>query len=129
MAAFSDYLENKVLNHVFTNTAYTPATNLYVALFTSQPNDALTVGSEVTGNNYSRQPVSFTTSVSGTTSNTANVTFSASGGNWGTVGWFAVFDASSAGNMLAHGALTSSKVVNDGDTLQFATGDIDITLD
>ena len=32
--AFSDFLEDKLLKHTFTNTAYTPPTTLYVGLFT-----------------------------------------------------------------------------------------------
>ena len=39
MAAFSDYLENKVLGHVFGGTAYTAPSTLYVALYTVAPSD------------------------------------------------------------------------------------------
>jgi hypothetical protein len=40
----------------------------------------------------------------------------------------ALIDASTGGNMLWHGALTTSRTVNDGDTLTFSTGNIDLTL-
>ena len=39
-----------------------------------------------------------------------------------------IFDASSSGNLLWHGALTASKAVADGDTLTFAAGNIDLTM-
>jgi hypothetical protein len=128
MAAFSDYLENALLNEVFRNVNYTPAATVYVALFTSAPSDA-GGGTELSGNGYSRQSVAFGAASGGAIANSATVSFSASGGNWGTVTHFAVYDASSAGNQLCWGSLSASKTVNDGDTLQFAAGDIDITLD
>ena len=37
MAGFSDYLEDKVLDHVFGGTAYTAPSTLYVALYTVAP--------------------------------------------------------------------------------------------
>ena len=40
MAGKSDYLENKVLDHILGNTAYTAPATLYFALFTSAPSDA-----------------------------------------------------------------------------------------
>ena len=39
MAGFSDYLENKVVGHVFGGSAYTAPSTLYVALYTSAPSD------------------------------------------------------------------------------------------
>ena len=35
MAAFSDYLENKVLGHVFGGTAYTAPTTVYGFIYSS----------------------------------------------------------------------------------------------
>ena len=39
MAGFTDYLEDKVLDHVFGGSAYTAPTTLYVGLFTAAPSD------------------------------------------------------------------------------------------
>ena len=55
MAGFSDYLEDKVLDHVFGGTAYTAPTTLYVALYTVAPTDT-GGGTEVSGGAYARQP-------------------------------------------------------------------------
>ena len=46
--SFSDYLENKILDHVFKGTVFTQPANLYVALFTAGPND-VGGGTEVNG--------------------------------------------------------------------------------
>ena len=69
MAGFSDYLEDKVLDHVFGGTAYTAPATLYVALYTVAPDDT-GGGTEVTGGSYVRQTGAFT--VSGTSPTTAS---------------------------------------------------------
>ena len=38
--AFTDYLENKLLAHTFSNTAYTSPSTVYVALYTVAPTDS-----------------------------------------------------------------------------------------
>jgi hypothetical protein len=40
----------------------------------------------------------------------------------------AIYDASTGGNMLAHGALTASKTVDSGDTFTIAAGALSLTL-
>ena len=48
MAEFSDFMENKIIDHMLRNQAYTPPATVYVALYTDDPTDADT-GTEVTG--------------------------------------------------------------------------------
>jgi hypothetical protein len=130
MSAASDYLENKVLDH-FLGTASTsaPAT-VYLALFTTDPTDAGS-GTEVStsGTNYARQSIAFSSASSGTTSNSADVEFSqATGSGFGTVTHFGIFDTSTAGNLLFHGALTDSKTIAAGDVFKVASGNLSITV-
>ena len=129
MAALSDYAEKLLLDWMMTTGSATRPTAWYVALYTAAPSDA-GGGTEVSGNGYSRQAVTFdaATSGAGTTSNTGAVTFTAAGGDWGTITHIGIHDASSGGNLLWHGTLTVSKTVSDGDTIQFATGNIDLTM-
>ena len=127
MSSFSDYLENELLDHVFSNAAYTSPTTVYLALYTVAPTDA-GGGTQVTGAGYARQAVAFTAAAGGAISNTAAEAFTAAGGNYGSVVAVGLFDALTAGNLLAWDAITSA-TVNDGDTLNFAIGEIDITLD
>jgi len=129
MAALSDFSEKLLLDFLMTNGTATRPTAWYVGLFTAAPNDA-GGGTEVSGNGYSRQSVTFAaaTSGAGTTSNTGDVVFTAAGGSWGTITHIGIFDASTSGNLLWHGSLVASKTVADGDTLQFSTGNIDLTL-
>lgn len=127
MSSFSDYLENAVLNHVFRNTAFASPAAVYLGLFTAAPTDA-GGGTEVSGGGYARQAITFGAPSGGAISNTGAVSFTATGANFGTVVAVGIFDASTGGNMLAWDAITSG-VVNDGDTMQFPIGDIDVTLD
>jgi hypothetical protein len=124
----SDYLENKLLDHVLTNTAYSSPTDVYVGLYTVAPTDA-GGGTELSGDGYVRQAVSFASASSGATSNDADVDFPTPTDDWGTVVAFGIFDAETSGELLYWGDLTNSKTINTGDTVKFLVGDIDISED
>ena len=138
MTAKTDYLENKLIDHVFRGQTYTPPATRYIGLFTAAPNDA-GGGTEVSGGGYARvgvtaslanwagtQGAGSTTASSGTggtTSNNVAITFPAPTANWGTVVAFGIFDAPSGGNLLAYGNLTTAKTINNGDAApSFAAG-------
>lgn len=131
----SDYIEDKLLDHLMDVGAYSAVT-LYVALCTAAPNDAST-GATITevadANAYARTATgAWNVASGGATENSDAITFpAASGGNWGTVTHIAIVDSAShgAGNVIWHGVLTASKVVNDGDTFKINAGDLDLTLD
>jgi len=131
MSSFSDYTENLVLTWLFTTSSATRPTAWYVGLFTGAPSDT-GGGTEVSGNGYARVATG-TMSVSGTTPTTATngsaIEFAAaSGGNWGTITHAAIFDASSGGNLIAWGALTTSRTINNGDVFRIPAGSLDVTL-
>jgi len=126
MSAMSDYLENEILDHILGTGAYTMPTTVYVGLSTGSFNDDNS-GTELSGSGYARQSIAFGAASSGTASNSGAVDFPAATGSWGTVSHFGIFDASTGGNLLIHGALTASKAVDTGDILRIATGDMDIT--
>ena len=130
MAALSNYLENKLIDRIFRGQAFTFPANVYFGLLTSAPSDS-GGGTEVSGGSYARveiaasmanfagtQAAGSTTASSGTsgeTSNNVNITFPAPTGNWGVISYVAVYDASTSGNLLVWGALTTPKTVNSGD--------------
>jgi hypothetical protein len=129
MAALSDYAEKLLLDWAMTTGSATRPTSWYVALYTAAPSDS-GGGTEVSTGGYARQAVTFgaASSPGGTTSNTGVVSFTASGANYGTVTHIGIIDNLSGGNLLWHGSLTTSKTVNDGDTLEFSIGNIDLTI-
>lgn len=125
--SFSNYLENKVLLHVFGATAYTAPATLYVALFTSDPGEGGT-GTEVSGGSYARQTATFTVTGALAT-NTAAIEFPTATASWGTVTYAAIYDAASGGNLLASGGLATSKTIASGDVLRIPASNLNITLD
>ena len=104
MSAMSDYLENEILDHILGTGAYTMPTTVYIGLSTASMNDDAS-GTEISG----------------------NIEFPAATGSWGSISHFGIWDASSAGNMLLHGAFTSTKTISTGDILRITAGDLDIT--
>ena len=127
--SFSNHLETEILDHVFGGNAYTAPATLYLALFTSNPDEDAS-GTEVStsGTAYARQTVTFT--VSGNTATTdAAVEYSTATANFGTVSYVGVMDASTGGNLLAYAALTSAKTIETGDVFRVPAGDLDIELD
>ena len=137
MAGFTNYLEDKVINHVFGGTAYTAPSTIYVALYTATPSDA-GGGTEVSGGAYARQSVAWTIGTGGTAqaSNTAALTFPAATTDWGTCTHAGVYDAASGGNLVAFETLTKTdfttanpKTVNTGDIFKIDAGNLKIQLD
>jgi hypothetical protein len=121
----SDYLENKVLDHILGTTSYTMPADVYLALYTTTPTDS-TSGTEVAGGSYARKIVTFGASSSGAATNNANVDFTLM--PTCTVTGIAVLDALTSGNVLVYGALGSSKAISSGDTLRIASGDLSISI-
>jgi len=133
MGSFSDYLENKVLDHVFKTATYTQPANLYVALLKSTPDDAdtgSTLPGEVSGGSYARKGCNtWDAGASGATENTGAITFAQATADWGVVTHFAVVTHSSTGQVVGWSDLNTTKNVQSGDTAQFAAGELDVTLD
>lgn len=131
MGGFADYLENKLLDHIFTDGAYTPPATLYVALSTTTPTDA---GANFTepANAYARVATvaaDWSASSGGSKTNTGALTFPTASGSWGTITYFGIYDASTSGNLLIWGALTAPVAVSTGQTPVFNASALVITLD
>lgn len=131
--SLSDFLENELLDHVVGNSAYSAPATLYFAVYTANPSDA-GGGTEVTGGSYARVAktnnlTNFPAASGGSKSNANDIDFGLATANWGTLTGAAVLDAASAGNFLFWGALTQSKVINNGDGFKFTTGNVTFALD
>jgi hypothetical protein len=140
--AMTNYLENSLVNHVMRNSAFSsPGTSVYVGLIgyyeSGGTNGAETGktggGKELSGGSYARVQVTAWTSpidvgTSGSITNTAAITFPTANADWGHVSGVFVADASTAGNMLLHGSLTSPREVKNGDVFKFNATDLDISF-
>jgi hypothetical protein len=126
MTAMSDHLENKLLDHVLRNVAYTPPTTVYLALYTVAPTDA-GGGTEVAGGSYARQAVTFGAAAAGACSNSGTVTFT----NMPTVAVVAValLDASTGGNLLYRKTLATQQDYSAGENVTVNPGTLTVTHD
>jgi len=127
MAEMSNYLENALINATLRNTSYTSVATIYVALYTTDPTDADT-GTEVTGGSYARTSVTFAAPSNGASLSSADVTFPTCTAGWGTVTHIGLRDASTAGNLLYHTPLDTSKTIDSGDIFKISTGNLSVTL-
>jgi hypothetical protein len=127
MAEISNYLEDALINATLRNTTYTSPATVYVGLYTTDPTDANT-GTEVSGGSYARQSVSFGAPSDGLSASDADVTFPQATGDWGTVGWIGILDASTSGNLLYHTALDAAKTIETGDIFKIASTNLTVQL-
>lgn len=131
MGALSNYLEDAWLKTLKGTAFSVTSGNIHVALYTATPGET-GGGTEVSGGSYARQSVTAAnwSAVSAgepsTIDNAANIQFPTATADWGTITSGGVLDALTSGNLLYFGALTQSKVVNNGDTFKFNTGDLDL---
>lgn len=137
----SDYLEAAILNFLLGGASLSAPGTVYIALSTAAYSDAAT-GSSMTEvsssgtayarvavtNNSTNWPNATGTSPTSKSSGTA-FTFPAATASQGTVESFYIVDASSAGNVLYGGDLSTPKAIGSGDTATFASGAITVTED
>ncbi len=119
----SDYLENAMLDAVYNGVSYTSPGTIYLALFLTDPTDA-DAGTEVSGGGYTRQVVTFTTSVGGLCNNSNQPTFTATGADFGLITHMGFYDALTGGNLLDHAALDTPRTIVDTQTLEFLPGQL-----
>lgn len=129
----SNYLENKVLDHILGGGDYARPATVYVALYISDPGDADT-GTEVSGGAYARpaatnNSTNWPAAVGGVKANGTEIVFPQATAPWGNVTHFGVRDALTGGNLLYSGALTTPRSVATGDTPSFAVGTLTFTED
>jgi len=131
MGSFGDYWEDEVLDHLFGKGAYTPPT-IYVAASTVDPTDDGSGIAEPSGSGYARVETAgsdWDAASGGALDNANDINFPEASGSWGTITHFALYDAATDGNMLAHGSLTAGQAIASGEVLRFPAGDLDVTLD
>jgi len=131
MGSLSNYAENKILDHLVGKTSFTMPV-AWIALSTADPTDDASGISEPSGNGYARVETSasdWDAAASGATANAAAITFPTASGSWGTISHFAIYDAETDGNMLAHGSVTTPTAISTNQIPTFAIGELDITAD
>ena len=122
----TNYLINKLLEASVANVAFTPPETVYLSLHSTYSN-ATTAGTELSGNGYARQELSFSTATDGQIVATGNVSFTANGGTWDTAISSGIYDDVSAGNMLFFSKMPQ-KTVEDGSTIEILAENIKLRI-
>lgn len=137
MTAWTNYTENKLIDHIFRTGSFTKPTSIYVGLMSAVSDGEAGTVTELTGNGYARVSVppldanwAAATGNNATTSNVAAVTFPAcTGSDWATATHFGIWDASTAGNLLAYASLTAPRTITVGSTASFAANALTVAVD
>lgn len=141
--SLTNTFENAVLDGLLGSGAvisapFSPTVDISLSL--ADPGEDGSGLSEPVGNGYARVNVAqnnteWPVAAAGVKSNGNTITFpTASGGNWGLITHWALF-AGGTGIMIASGLLDDGaatpdpKQVDDGDTFEFGTGDLRVTMD
>jgi hypothetical protein len=133
MTAATNYLETKLCDHAMGKTSYTKPTTTYLGLSTADPTETGSQSNEPAGNGYARQDASTAfgaaNATTGTAVNTSVMTFGpCTTSGWGTITHGFYVDASTVGNSLIYFALTSSRTIAVGDSLQFAASQLSVAF-
>lgn len=120
-----DTIENQLLDALVGTSAYSVTTPIKLALMTANGSDSAP-GTEVTGGSYARQTITFSSATSGSIANASAISFT--GMPACTVVGIEIWDNAGSPKRLAYGPLTTSRTVADGDTVQFASSSIALSL-
>jgi hypothetical protein len=135
MSSFSDYMENKNLDHLFGGPDYARPATVDIALCTAAPTDAstgLTIA-EATYTGYARKSVTnnntnFPAASGGSKSNGVAIAFADCSGGSSTVTHFVILEGGT-NNIMGWAQLASPKAISSGDPISFPIGSLVITLD
>ena len=120
-----DTIENQLLDALVGTSSYSVTTPIKLALVTANGSDSA-AGTEVTGGSYARQTIAFDAASGGSIDNNAAISFTDMPSC--TVVGIEIYDSAGSAKRLAYGALTASRTVTSGDTVQFASGAITLSL-
>jgi len=112
--SISNYAELKILEHTTGKTAWTMPTTTYVKLHTA---DAGEDGTSSAATNATRQSAAWATAATGSIATSATISWTNVSTTETYTHW-SLWDASTAGNCLWTGSLSSSAAVTAGDTFQ-----------
>jgi len=136
MSILTDYMEKKLLDHIFGQAAFPRPNLLYLGLsttaFADADNGSTASAKEPSGNSYTRVQIdhkcAYNTS-GDDIRNTSSIDFNEATGSWGSIGYWGIFDGSgSSANMLMHGSFSSATTVGSGDQFRISTGDFEINF-
>lgn len=131
---FSTTIDCAILDHFTGKSSWTAPTAIYIGVSSTTPTKAGGNVTEPSGGAYARIQITaaqFTSAASSACENNADKNFAAASADWlsaADLTHLVFYSASSGGTFLGYKALTTPVKVRNGDTLRFASGDIDLSI-
>ena len=131
---FAESIDNSILDHYFQKASWTQPTAVYIGMSSTTPTKVGANVTEPTTGSYARIQINPADMNSAATSNTSNNVLK--GFVQATADWLAgvnlthlvIFDAVTVGTFIGSKALDVAKPVLNGDTPEYAIGDLDFTV-
>lgn len=119
--AFTDVGENDVLD------VYLGSQTYYMGFLSAACSDT-SAGTELSGNGYARQSITWASAASGQKANSGTITFSPTGA-WTEATHFGIYDAASSGNQVVCGTLNAAVTGASGTDITFSAGQVYISVE
>jgi hypothetical protein len=123
--SIANYAEIKLLDHCLGGSAFTQPSGIYVKLHTGDPGEDCTSNAAT---ETTRKVVTFAAAASGSKASNSSVSWTSYPANE-TITHVSLWDASTSGNPLWSGSLSSSVAVSSGGTFTISSGQLTCTLD
>ena len=123
MSAKSDVLENEIIAHLFGGTACPQPTQWWLAIYSTDPTDAITPTVPVALTSRFQITAWTRNNNEATNPNPIQLPPVPVSQTW-TITHYAIFDASTGGRPLYHGAFRIAKTLQQGDILFIAAGQV-----
>lgn len=123
------YFLNVVAGNVFgSKTSPALPTRYYVGVSSTEPAaDGTNVTEPGTGLGYVRVEITnLSEPTNGSVTNTSNIDFAESTGDWGTMSYYTIYDSINGGNLLMYGRLSSSRRIEAATVLTIRAGALNL---
>jgi hypothetical protein len=123
---FSTRLANRIINSTLKGTAFTPITQGYLALFTTNPTPAGT-GTEVTGGSYARQAITLGTPANGQANNTNAIIYTAMPAC--SITYWGIYEGLTGTDLIYYGNFDTAVNLTNGDEIKLDANAIIVKLE
>ena len=128
MAAFSPYLEQKVIGTTLLGSTYTGSNTIWAALATVLNSFGNLFTEVATTTGYGRQPIVFGAPSAGATNNSTPTTWPSATTPWGGIVGIGLYDSIGGGNQLYYIPLTATQSITTSNVFQIPQNQLNIQL-
>lgn len=127
MSEMTKYLQEIIVDMILFDASFSPSPVIYVGLLSSLSSDG-ELYSEINGNGYARQVISFDAPTGGVSASSTTVTFPTPTADWGTVTHVGIFTAATGGNMLYYETLSFPITILEDSIVNITEGSLSVSI-